>query len=101
MLLARDRYGMKPMYIAERGDTVLFGSEVKALLAHPALTAQLDLLALREYLTFQNLFTERTLFAGVQLLPPPRTCAASAAGANRRRATGTSSSRKTGDSGRR
>jgi asparagine synthase (glutamine-hydrolysing) len=69
LLLARDRYGIKPMYIAERGHTVLFGSEVKALLAHPALTAQLDLLALREYLTFQNLFTERTLFEGVQLLP--------------------------------
>jgi asparagine synthase (glutamine-hydrolysing) len=69
LLLARDRYGIKPMYLAERGDTVLFGSEVKALLAHPALTAGIDLYALREYLTFQNLFTNRTLFDGVQLLP--------------------------------
>jgi asparagine synthase (glutamine-hydrolysing) len=70
LLLARDRYGIKPMYVAERGDTVLFGSEVKALLAHPALQVELDPLALREYLTFQNLFTDRTLFAGVRLLPP-------------------------------
>jgi asparagine synthase (glutamine-hydrolysing) len=70
LLLARDRYGIKPLYVARRGDTVLFGSEVKALLAHPALKADLDLVALREYLTFQNLFTDRTLFAGVQLLPP-------------------------------
>ena len=69
LLLARDRYGVKPLYIAQRGDTVLFGSEVKALLAHPALSARMDVLALREYLTFQNLFTDRTLFADVQLLP--------------------------------
>jgi asparagine synthase (glutamine-hydrolysing) len=69
LLLARDRYGIKPMYVSRRGDTLLFGSEVKALLAHPALRAELDVLALREYLTFQNLFTERTLFANVRLLP--------------------------------
>src|SRR4051794_21566535 len=65
LLLARDRYGVKPLYVARRGDTVLFGSEVKALLAHPALSASIDLQALREYLTFQNLFTDRTLFADV------------------------------------
>ena len=70
LLLARDRYGIKPMYIAERGDTVLFGSEVKSLLAHPALEARMDVQALREYLTFQNLFTDRTLFDGVRLLAP-------------------------------
>jgi asparagine synthase (glutamine-hydrolysing) len=70
LLLARDRYGIKPLYVARRGNTVLFGSEIKALLAHPALTAQIDLLALREYLTFQNLFTKRTLFADVQLMAP-------------------------------
>jgi asparagine synthase (glutamine-hydrolysing) len=68
LLLARDRYGIKPMYVAQVGDTVLFGSEVKALLAHPSLVAKMDVHALREYLTFQNLFTERTLFAGVRLL---------------------------------
>ena len=68
LLLARDRYGIKPLYVAQFGDTVLFGSEVKALLAHPSLVAKMDIHALREYLTFQNLFTERTLFAGVRLL---------------------------------
>lgn len=70
LLLARDRYGIKPLYLAWLGDTVLFGSEIKALLAHPGLRARLDVLALREYLTFQNLFTDRTLFDGVRLLPP-------------------------------
>src|SRR4051794_14214432 len=70
LVLARDRYGIKPLYVHHSGDTVLFGSEIKALLAHPALSANIDLLALREYLTFQNLFTDRTLFEGVRLLPP-------------------------------
>jgi asparagine synthase (glutamine-hydrolysing) len=70
LLLARDRYGIKPLYWSRRGETVLFGSEVKALLAHPSFTAALDREALVEYLTFQNLFTHRTLFDGVSLLAP-------------------------------
>jgi asparagine synthase (glutamine-hydrolysing) len=69
LLLARDRFGVKPLYYALIEDTLLFGSEVKALLAHPAMTARLDPEALVEYLTFQNFFTDRTLFAGVRLLP--------------------------------
>ena len=69
LLLARDRYGIKPLYVAQAGSAWLFGSEVKALLAHPGMRAELDPEALLEYLTFQNLFTERTLFQGVSLLP--------------------------------
>ena len=42
---------------------------MKALLAHPQMVAQLDPEGLVEYLTFQNFFTDRTLFAGVRLLP--------------------------------
>jgi len=70
LTLARDRYGIKPLYHARTGDTLLFGSEVKAILAHPGLRANVDQAALVEYFTFQNLFTDRTLFAGVRLLPP-------------------------------
>lgn len=69
LFLARDRYGVKPLYYALAGQTLLFASEVKAILAHPAYQVDLDKEALLEYLTFQNLFTERTLFAGVCLLP--------------------------------
>jgi asparagine synthase (glutamine-hydrolysing) len=69
LVLARDRYGIKPLYYAETGGTLLFASEVKALLAHPALTADMDPEALLEYMTFQNFFTERTLFRDVRLLP--------------------------------
>lgn len=67
--LARDRFGVKPLYWARVGNTLLFGSEIKALLAHPRMEAALDLSALREYLTFQNLLSQRTLFKGVSLVP--------------------------------
>jgi asparagine synthase (glutamine-hydrolysing) len=69
LLLARDRFGIKPMYVARAGRTILFGSEVKGLLAHGALSAQVDLEGVAEYLTFQNFFTSRTLFRDVELLP--------------------------------
>ncbi len=69
LLLARDRYGVKPLYYARCGEALLFGSEVKAFLGHPAFRAGLDKEALLEYFTFQNFFTDRTLFAGVRLLP--------------------------------
>ena len=69
LFLARDRYGIKPLYYTQQGRTFLFGSEVKAILAHPAYRTELDRQALLEYFTFQNLFTDRTLFEGVRLLP--------------------------------
>ncbi len=69
LLLARDRYGIKPMYHVQLGDTFAFGSEVKALLAHPRYRVDVDREALVEYFTFQNFFTSRTLFRGVSLLP--------------------------------
>ncbi len=68
--LARDRYGIKPLYYRRGSGALLFGSEVKALLAHPAGAAALDAPALMEYMTFQNFFTDRTLFKDVFLLPP-------------------------------
>jgi len=69
LLLARDRYGAKPLYYAKCGGKLIFGSEVKAILQHPDYRVQMDLEALLEYFTFQNFFTDRTLFKGVRLLP--------------------------------
>jgi len=69
LVLARDRYGVKPLYYTETPGAFLFGSEVKAMLAHPDMRAELDPEALLEYMTFQNFFTDRTLFKGVKLLP--------------------------------
>jgi asparagine synthase (glutamine-hydrolysing) len=67
--LARDRYGIKPLYWARAGKALLFGSEIKALLRHPALSARVSLDALSEYFTFQNVFSDLTLFEHVHLLP--------------------------------
>jgi asparagine synthase (glutamine-hydrolysing) len=69
LLLARDRYGIKPLYYGRAGGAVLFGSEFKAFLTHPDFSAAMDCEALVEYLTFQNFFTDRTLLRGVRLLP--------------------------------
>lgn len=69
LFLARDRYGIKPLYYAYVGDTLIFGSEVKAILAYPAYRARIDRESLVEYFTFQNYFTDRTLFKDVRILP--------------------------------
>ena len=68
LLLARDRYGIKPLYISQQGNTFAFGSEQKAILAMSGFQRQLDKPALLEYFTFQNIFTDRTLLEDIQLL---------------------------------
>jgi asparagine synthase (glutamine-hydrolysing) len=69
LLLARDRYGVKPLYVARQGNRFSFASEQKALLVDPAFERRLDKRALLEYFTFQNLFTDRTLVEDISLLP--------------------------------
>jgi asparagine synthase (glutamine-hydrolysing) len=71
--LVRDRFGVKPIYWMRQGMTVLFGSEIKAILAHPDIEARLDLAGLREYLAFQNFYSDRTMFVGARLLPAAST----------------------------
>ena len=68
LFLARDRYGIKPLYYYHGKDLLVFASEIKALLKHPAVKAQICYPALSEYFTFQNIFTDLTLFEGVHLL---------------------------------
>jgi asparagine synthase (glutamine-hydrolysing) len=69
LTLARDRYGVKPLYYLHQGNTFSFGSEQKAILAVPGVRVKLDKPALLEYFTFQNIFTDRTLVDGIKLLP--------------------------------
>lgn len=69
LFLARDRYGIKPLYYAHMAGRVLFGSEIKAIIANPACTVDIHREGLLEYLTFQNFFTDKTLFKDVKLLP--------------------------------
>lgn len=70
LFLARDRYGIKPLYYYHDGEVFLFASEIKALLKHPAVRPRVSHPALSEYFTFQNIFSDLTLFDGVRLLPP-------------------------------
>jgi asparagine synthase (glutamine-hydrolysing) len=69
LFLCRDRFGIKPLYYTLHNNTFIFGSEIKAILAHSVYRSALDLRGLIEYFTFQNFFTDRTLFEGVRLLP--------------------------------
>ena len=69
LFLARDRYGIKPLYYARQGNTFAFASEQKAILTIPTFKRELDKAALLEYFTFQNIFTDRTLIEDVKLLP--------------------------------
>jgi len=73
LFAARDRFGVKPLYYYHRGDLFAAASEIKALLAHPDIHAKVNYPALSEYFTFQNIFTDVTLFDGVRLLPPGTT----------------------------
>lgn len=69
LLLARDRYGIKPLYFAQQGSSFAFGSEQKAITAISGFARKLDKQALLEYFTFQNIFTDRTLLQDMCLLP--------------------------------
>ena len=70
LLLARDRYGIKPLYYSCSPSVFAFGSEIKAVLPQSSVDRRIDQQGLVEYLTFQNFFTDRTIFAGVKLLAP-------------------------------
>jgi len=69
LFLARDRYGVKPLYYSFQGSTFFFGSEQKAILTSPKIKREMDLEALFEYFTFQNLFTDRSLLKGIKIFP--------------------------------
>ena len=73
LFLARDRYGVKPLYYASLGTAVLFASEIKAILAYPRFPRRVCAAALSEYFAFQNILSNLTLFDGVKLLPPGHT----------------------------
>lgn len=69
LTLARDRYGVKPLYYTCLNNTLLFASEIKAFRGVPEFQSQMNVSGLAEYLTFQNFFSDATLFKGVKLLP--------------------------------
>jgi asparagine synthase (glutamine-hydrolysing) len=70
LLLARDRLGKKPLYWAKTAEGLVFASEIKALLRHPAISADLDVTAFSDYLTFVCTPAPSTMFAGISKLSP-------------------------------
>lgn len=70
LFLARDRLGIRPLFYAQRNGTLLFGSETKAMLAHPALTARLRPEALAQIFTYWSVQPPDTIFEGILTLPP-------------------------------
>ncbi|MGQ0798263.1 MAG: asparagine synthase (glutamine-hydrolyzing) [Methanobacteriota archaeon] len=70
LLLVRDRLGIKPLYYCETEGRVAFASEIKGILADPRVPRRLNHEALADYLTFQNVFGDKTFFEGIKVLPP-------------------------------
>lgn len=70
LLLARDRFGEKPLYIADLGQRLLFGSELKSLLRVPELRAELDPAALQGYVAFGYVPSPHCILKGVSKLQP-------------------------------
>jgi len=69
LLIARDRFGEKPLYWGVFDNTLLFASEPKVLLAHPAVKPSLNLQALREYLSFDYVPAPLSIYEGINKLP--------------------------------
>ena len=68
--LARDRVGKKPLYYHQRGGTLYFASEIKALLAIPGFERRINREALHHYLSFKHIPHPLSIFEGVSMLPP-------------------------------
>ena len=70
LMLARDRFGQKPLYLHQRGGALSFASEVRALVRAPGVEVQVDSAAVGEYLAQGYVRGPRTLVAGVRKLAP-------------------------------
>ena len=69
LVLARDRAGEKPLFYWHRGSTLAFASEIKSLLAYPAIGRGLDHTALAQYFLYGYFPSPRTVFAQIRKLP--------------------------------
>ena len=73
LLLARDRFGEKPLFWTVFANSLLFASEPKVLLAHPSVKTSLNLQALRQYLSFDYVPAPLTIYDGINKLPAAHT----------------------------
>jgi asparagine synthase (glutamine-hydrolysing) len=70
LLLARDRMGEKPLYYTATGGWIVFASELHSVLAHPAVSRELDLHAVSRYLAYDFVPAPHSIIRGVAKLPP-------------------------------
>src|SRR3990172_1873427 len=73
LFLARDRLGIKPLFYWAERTKLVFGSELKAVIAHPDVPRQVDLVALDHFLSLEYIPGPRTIFQNVHKLPPGHT----------------------------
>ena len=69
LLLGRDRYGIKPLYYFKQNQYFSFASEQKSILELPLISKEINYSSLLEYLTFQNIFSDKTLLKDINVLP--------------------------------
>ncbi len=85
LFLSRDRMGVRPLYFTRTRDAFLFASEIKALLAAPGVRCELDLAGLDQVFSFWGTAPPRTVFAGIEELPPGNSMRVTARGQEMRR----------------
>jgi asparagine synthase (glutamine-hydrolysing) len=73
LFLARDRVGIRPLFYTVTQNALVFGSEIKAILAHPEVSARLDLVSLSQVFTFWTTRAPRTVFEEIYEVPPGHT----------------------------
>lgn len=73
LLLARDRLGIRPLYYALAGASIVFASEVKSILLHPDVSREIDFASLDQYLSLRYVPGDSTMFKGIKRLPPAST----------------------------
>ncbi len=70
LFIARDRLGIKPVYYTDQNGSLIFGSEIKSILAHPDVVASLNLEGLGHYISLKYVPAPETMFSGICALPP-------------------------------
>lgn len=70
LFIARDFFGIKPMYYTQVGNDLVFGSEIKCILTHPNVKKELNIHALQNYLSFQYGVPNDTFFENIYCLQP-------------------------------
>jgi asparagine synthase (glutamine-hydrolysing) len=80
LFLSRDRLGVRPLFYARTGSALVFASEIKALFAHPDVPRELDLRGLDEVFTLWHPLAPRTVFRGIEELPPGHSMTVDCAG---------------------